>query len=514
MAGDPAYDAYAGDIRNATATFVLWNSTNTAYTVIASAPIGLVSSTDTKTGTATYNWGVDIGSQNSQTYNVGIVVGGYYLRNSPDDQMLVTVSKPLNSFITGGGYLNLTSSSGLKAGDAGSKNNFGFNVKFNSSGTNLQGNINIIVRRTELSDGIQHVYQIKGNSMTSLSTPPNMPGVATFNGKASIQDITNPLYVISVDGNATLQVNMTDNGDPGSWITPDTIGITVWNKSGGMWFSSNWNGTSTIPQPLGNGYGMGNVVVHSNGQVLGGPAQGPGSNQVLTNAMLEPIVREAIRRWEMAGADAQGIQALKNVQYEITDLPDGYLGWTAHQVIMLDVNGAGYGYFIDPTPGNDSEFTLGQKGPAAGRVDLLTVVMHEMGHILGINEVVNHPGDVMGEYIPVGVRELPSEQDLANLGVQQVCAHGQLAPPVIQQVSALAPPTGHAGMVAHAPSTDLAFNAGLGIVGQALPGKFLSYRHSQRKLPSFPPTLPGGHWFFRFQASGLERRPSRSDARI
>ena len=38
---------------------------------------------------------------------------------------------------------------------------------------------------------------------------------------------------------------MTDKGEPGS---SDTIGITVWNKSGGLWFSSNWNGTKTVEQ--------------------------------------------------------------------------------------------------------------------------------------------------------------------------------------------------------------------------------------------------------------------------
>jgi hypothetical protein len=43
---------------------------------------------------------------------------------------------------------------------------------------------------------------------------------------------------------------MTDRGDPGS---TDSIGITVYNKSGGMWFSSNWTGTQTIEQLLGGG---------------------------------------------------------------------------------------------------------------------------------------------------------------------------------------------------------------------------------------------------------------------
>lgn len=87
------------------------------------------------------------------------------------------------------------------AGDAGTKNNFGFNVKYNKSRTNLQGNINTIIRRTE-SDGILHVYQIKGNSMTSLAVKTSsIGGTATFNGKASIQDITNPMATISVECN-------------------------------------------------------------------------------------------------------------------------------------------------------------------------------------------------------------------------------------------------------------------------------------------------------------------------
>jgi len=162
------------------------------------------------------------------------------------------VAKPLaSSFITGGGYLVLSNSAGQKAGNAGSRNNFGFNVKYNKRGTNLQGNINIIVRRTE-ADGL-HVYQIKGNVMTSLAVQPG-PGTATFNGKANIQDITNPLAPVSVDGNATLQVTMDDNGEPGS---SDTLGITVWNKSGGLWFASRWDGARTVEQLLDGG----NLVV-------------------------------------------------------------------------------------------------------------------------------------------------------------------------------------------------------------------------------------------------------------
>lgn len=248
---DPAYDAYAGDIRNANVKFVNRDTGDP----ICTPSVGLVNPSDTKTGTATCNWNANIGSADSTSYTIGIIVNNYYTRDASADNAVVTVSKPLGTnFITGGGYLVLSNSEGQKAGDDGTKNNFGFNVKFNKAGTNLQGNINTIIRRTE-PDGL-HVYQVKGNAMTSLlATPTAKPTAATFNGKANIKDITDPLNPISVDGNAALQVTMKDNGEPGS---TDTIGITVWNKAGGLWYSSAWDGVTTVEQTIDGG----NLVVH------------------------------------------------------------------------------------------------------------------------------------------------------------------------------------------------------------------------------------------------------------
>jgi hypothetical protein len=243
---DAAGDVWPADIMTSTITFVN-RDTNTPIPGCINLPVGPVNPGDLQTGTATCNWSVTI-SGDAQIFTIGIVVGNYYTRDSSADNAVVTIAKPLASnFISGGGNLVLSSSAGLKAGDAGSKNNFGFNIKYNKSGTNLQGNINTIVLRTE-ADGL-HVYQIKGNVMTSLAVQTG-PGTATFNGKANIQDITNPLAPISVDGNASLQVTMDDNGEPG---TGDTIGITIWNKSGGLWFASRWNGVKTVEQLLNRG---------------------------------------------------------------------------------------------------------------------------------------------------------------------------------------------------------------------------------------------------------------------
>src|SRR5438046_5633027 len=95
--------------------------------------------------------------------------------------------------------------------DVGSNTNFGFNVKFNKSGTNLQGNMNIIFRRKE-TDGKVHSYQIKANSMVSLGV--NATNVkrqtAQYVSKTNLTDVTNPLAPVAMGGNKYLYVNMID----------------------------------------------------------------------------------------------------------------------------------------------------------------------------------------------------------------------------------------------------------------------------------------------------------------
>ena len=73
---------------------------------------------------------------------------------------------------------------------------------------------------------------------------------------------------------------------------------------------------------------------------------------------------------------------------------------------------AGHGWFIDSTPRDDEEFELpvGSRsavarvgGEAEDRADLLSAVMHEMGHQLGIGHN-DLPGDLMNDILPLGVR--------------------------------------------------------------------------------------------------------------
>jgi hypothetical protein len=82
-----------------------------------------------------------------------------------------------------------------------------------------------------------------------------------------------------------------------------------------------------------------------------------------------------------------------NTNINIADLTDGALGQTTGTTITLDTNAAGNNWFIDVTPADNSEFLptsnpyewVAKEGSAAyGKMDMLSVLLHEYGHALGI----------------------------------------------------------------------------------------------------------------------------------
>jgi hypothetical protein len=192
----------------------------------------------------------DIGSKDSDQYTVGLIVDNYYTRNSSIDDTVLTISKPLTTaFVTGGGYFVNQSSSGQYAGTAGAKTNFGLNVKNNKSAKNLQGNLNVIIRRLE--NGAWKTYQIKSNQTDSLFENPTSAstGTAQFTGKANLTDVTDPLNPVGRASGLTFQITLSDQGEPGN---TDSISLSLWD-GGTLMYSSNWNGAKTNEQILNGG---------------------------------------------------------------------------------------------------------------------------------------------------------------------------------------------------------------------------------------------------------------------
>jgi hypothetical protein len=152
-----------------------------------------------------------------------------------------------------------------------------------------------------------------------------------------------------------------------------------------------------------------------------------------------------------------------NLTFDITNLPTGQLaegtitsyntnGTPKTATITIDDDANGVGWFIDPTPQDNSEFTgvdnylqATPNSPASGKYDLLTAILHEMGHTLGIingysqfNQNIKgrqfytdpthsytlssdlshldntlYPNDLLNTNLKPGIRKLPSAMDWA-----------------------------------------------------------------------------------------------------
>jgi|GEM_PF-1963174 uncharacterized repeat protein (TIGR01451 family) len=145
------------------------------------------------------------------TYEVLVTVsGGYYVGSCED---VLVVYDPSLGFTTGGGTFFWP--------ETDEKTNFGFTMKYNKKGTNIQGNL-LLVRH--LHDGT--IYRVKSNALYGLALGEfeengEIYGWASFSGKATYLE----LGWQEPKGNHEFIAYVEDRNEPGKGI--DRFWITV-----------------------------------------------------------------------------------------------------------------------------------------------------------------------------------------------------------------------------------------------------------------------------------------------
>jgi hypothetical protein len=218
----------------------------------------------------------------------------------------------------------------------------------------------------------------------------------------------------------------------GDWFGAGRTGIGALDPSTGIWYL---RGEAAAGAPDAGQFGFGapgwapvaGTFVPAQ-HLLAAGGEGLGGVALLHQGQLRSAVAGALGRLNAAGADPALLSGLGSARYDVAALPPGVLGLTdmAARLVTVSADAAGYGWFADASAGSDAAFAPGGPGsplvalpgsPAQGRMDLLTAVLHEMGHLAGRpDEGMAGPGDLMADVLPPGARDLG--------GLDQVFAWG------------------------------------------------------------------------------------------
>ncbi|MFL6277377.1 MAG: HYR domain-containing protein, partial [Blastocatellia bacterium] len=140
--------------------------------------------------------------------------------------------------------------------------------------------------------------------------------------------------------------------------------------------------------------------------------------QPLRSEELAWLAQAAIQRWKEAGIADEDLARLQAVTFELADLPAGQIASVKGNFIRVDETGAGYGWFLDNTPEGDYEYdvlVIGKElqttelSPANGRMDLLTVLVRELGavYLQGRNKTPKKLRPLMEPTLSPSVRRVP-----------------------------------------------------------------------------------------------------------
>jgi hypothetical protein len=208
----------------------------------------------------------------------------------------------------------------------------------------------------------------------------------------------------------------------GDWNADRVTTVGVFRPGSASWYLRNTN-TPGAPDIGPFAYGGSNWLpvtgAYATASLLraeGGAPTGAAPAAPLAQAALDGVVAAALARLQAAGVGGALLSRLAAAQFQVSDLPAGELGLALPSAnrVQIDRGAAGEGWFVDPTPLQDEEYAPAPWGalaapagtPAGDHLDLLTAVLHELGHLASLPDVpaAAHPGDLMGDQLDAGSR--------------------------------------------------------------------------------------------------------------
>ncbi|QDT78380.1 hypothetical protein Mal35_18290 [Gimesia maris] len=244
---------------------------------------------------------------------------------------------------------------------------------------------------------------------SGLNPGDNFNVYATWSAHGSLA--TNAEYSINAGGPIVVNQRLAPNdlnSDGANWELLGTVNVTA----GGLI-------SVTLSDNAADGRIRADAIrIERTGPLMAAAGVSTSNAPAITQSDLDSVRDAALSYWKSTGLSETQISLLESVSFVLADLPDAMLGAATTTTILIDVNAAGYGWFVDDTPFDNSEFSLDASGEliagtgsaAYGQMDLLTVMLHEMGHTLGYDH--DDDGDsLMSDALDASERHLPEIDD-------------------------------------------------------------------------------------------------------
>jgi hypothetical protein len=223
-------------------------------------PVGLVDPNNKNVGAASAIVQYNIGNNTMLPLDIAVLVtGNYTSANDPSTDKQITVACPLpGGQIVGGGTLDNLTSSGYIGGSSTRKTGFSIEVKFNKSLTNPQGRIELTIcsnrNPSGVVDGKLHIYKVKSTAISTLVVGKPTVADAQFSSKVNVTEILANGTVVGVESGIPFVMDVYDgNMVSGTPKPPDKIGVTIYRKNGGVWYSNNWDVNKTVMKAILDG---------------------------------------------------------------------------------------------------------------------------------------------------------------------------------------------------------------------------------------------------------------------